>query len=104
MRRQAASTLDAKPVQVGDRKAAEDEYMQLVLEFNDQIDVLRREHEAKMLAIEARQKRNEGHAETLQKELIVAFNELEKVVDGGIHPFARSKIGKLRSVRLMLSG
>ena len=81
-------TLDEQPVQMGDRKLLMNTCNASLIQRP--VDVLRREHEAKMVAIEARQKRNEGHAETLQKELLVAFNELNivKKVD---HPFARSK-------------
>ena len=76
-------SLDGVELNLGDRRAAEDEYMQRVLDFNDEIDMLRREHEDHLLAIEARQKRNVGHSDTLQKELMVAFRELDDVVTKG---------------------
>ena len=75
--------LDGAEIAGRDRSAAEDKYMQKVLEFNDRIDALRRENERELLAIEARRRRNASNSESLRQELLTAFAELESVVTAG---------------------
>ena len=75
--------LDGAEIVGRDRSAAEDKYMQKVLEFNDRIDALRRDNERELLAIEARRRRNASNSESLRQELLTAFGELESVVTQG---------------------
>ncbi|CAK4675359.1 unnamed protein product [Aphanomyces euteiches] len=54
-----------------------------VLDFNDKIDTVQREHEQEMLSIDSRRNRNSSHAELLKQELLTAFRALEDLVTSG---------------------
>ncbi|CAK4213689.1 unnamed protein product [Aphanomyces euteiches] len=88
--------LDGLEIQTKDQRAAEDEYIKRVrvvacwgfnswqvLDFNDKIDTVQREHEQEMLSIDSRRNRNSSHAELLKQELLTAFRALEDLVTSG---------------------
>ncbi|CAK4672014.1 unnamed protein product, partial [Aphanomyces euteiches] len=88
--------LDGLEIQTKDQRAAEEEYMKRVrvvacwgfnswqvLDFNDKIDTVQREHEQEMLSIDSRRNRNSSHAELLKQELLTAFRALEDLVTSG---------------------
>ena len=75
--------LDGAEVTRQDRAAARDAHLEHVLEFNERVDALAREHRRDAAAIEARRKRSTAHARALDAEMRGAFAQLEALVDDG---------------------
>lgn len=75
--------LDGLAVTADDRSAARDAYLESVLDFNDKVDALVREHRRKAAEVEGRRKKEHDHADLLEKDMKLAFLNLEKLVDDG---------------------
>lgn len=75
--------LDGLTVTANDRSAARDAYLESVLDFNDKVDALVREHRRKAAEVEGRRKKEHEHADVLERDMKAAFLNLEKLVDDG---------------------
>ncbi len=88
--------LDGLEVSAGDRKRAEDAYVESVVRFNNKIEETTREGGREALAIESRRSRTKGHGETLREEMVRAFNMLEKLVGGGLESLRDEHVRQVR--------
>lgn len=75
--------LDDVVVHEADREAAEDEFLNRQLEFNDRVERLRYEHEAEVKKLQEERKNTMGETEQLRGSLLKSFEKLEEVVTRG---------------------
>ena len=75
--------LDDVVIRESDREAAEDDFLNRQLEFNDRMERLRYEHEAEVKKLQEERKNTIGETEKLRSTLLKSFEKLEEVVTRG---------------------
>jgi len=88
--------LDGAEVHGDDRAAAEDNFVQRALEFNDRVEELHRSHREELRAIELGRMKSVREADDIKEQLLAQFVKLQDVVVAGREKVRREHARQLR--------